>query len=102
MNPEEYAAIQREKLAEKQALLSPALEALIESLAQSVHDTWSQGRLNEGWVYGAVFDAEKKTTPKLIAYDQLPESEKEYDRRTARAALQGVLKQGWQIVRKTD
>lgn len=36
------------------------------------HDAWMQDKINDGWVYGEVKDAEKKTHPCLVPYDQLP------------------------------
>ena len=36
------------------------------------HVAWMQDKLADGWVYGAVKDAEAKTHPCLVAYDELP------------------------------
>lgn len=36
------------------------------------HEEWSKGKIADGWVYGPVKDAEKKTHPCLVPYDQLP------------------------------
>lgn len=35
------------------------------------HGSWMAQKFAEGWVYGAVKDAEKKTHPCLVAYDKL-------------------------------
>ena len=40
-----------------------------------------------------------KTHPCLRPYEELPESEKEYDRRTAEAAICCILDHGWHITR---
>ena len=40
---------------------------------------------------------QKKTTPLLIPYDEIPESEKEYDRNTALETLKLILKIGYKI-----
>lgn len=53
--------------------LSEELLALTERIAENVHDVWAAGRIAEGWTYGEKKDAEKKTTPLLIPYDELPE-----------------------------
>lgn len=53
-----------------------------------------------GWTYGAVKDTEKKTTPCLVPYDELPESEKEYDRNTAMEALKLITKLGYEVTKK--
>ena len=78
--------------------LSPSLLALREQLAEKVHDTYVAGRMDEGWVYGPERDDQKKTNPTLIPYDDLPESEKEYDRQTAETTLKTILALGYHIV----
>ena len=40
-----------------------------------------------------------KTTPLLVPYEELPESEKEYDRNTAFETLKLIIKMGYQIKR---
>lgn len=70
---------------------------LSEIIAQNVHENWAKARLAEGWRYGAVRDDEKKTTPCLVPYSQLPEIEKEYDRNTAMETLKLILALGYQI-----
>ena len=75
------------------------LLSLTEEIAANVHDVWAAGRISEGWTYGEVKDADKKTTPLLIPYDELPESEKEYDRNTALETLKLILKMGYKIER---
>lgn len=79
-------------------VLPQALLELIEKIARNVHDVWAQGRIDEGWSYGTIKDVENKTTPLLVPYDELPDSEKEYDRNTALETLKLVLKFGYQIV----
>lgn len=70
---------------------------LIEQIAEDIHETWAVGRMAEGWIFGEVRDDLKKTTPCLVPYAELPESEKEYDRRTAVSAIKQVLKFGYTI-----
>ena len=36
------------------------------------HNAWSADKIAQGWVYGEVKDAEKKTHPCLVPFDQLP------------------------------
>lgn len=38
----------------------------------AMHNNWSAEKLADGWVYGDVKDAEKKTHPCLVPFDQLP------------------------------
>lgn len=82
--------------------LSEEILQLTEELASSVHDIWAEGRISEGWTCGPVKDPVKKTTPLLVPYDQLPESEKDYDRNTALYALRFVIKKGYRIVKEGE
>lgn len=73
------------------------LGALTEKLAENVHEVWAFGRVSEGWQYGERKDSEKKTTPLLVPYSELPENEKEYDRRTAMDTIKLIMKLGYSI-----
>ena len=77
--------------------LPEALYGLTEEIARHVHDTWAQGRLAEGWQYGEKKDSDAKTTPLLVAYEDLSDSEKEYDRQTAFETLTLIVKLGYRI-----
>ncbi|MBR2674521.1 MAG: Ryanodine receptor Ryr [Mogibacterium sp.] len=80
--------------------LSEELLDLTEMIAENVHDVWAAGRIAEGWTYGTGKDPEKKTSPMLIPYDELPEHEKEYDRKTAIETLKLITKMGYKIEKK--
>ena len=71
--------------------------ALSEKIAENVHDVWAAGRIAEGWVYGEKNDVERKTTPLLIPYAELPEVEKDYDRNTAFETLKLIVRMGYRI-----
>lgn len=43
------------------------------------HEDWAKDKNAAGWVYGPVKDADKKTHPCLVDYDQLPEYQKAKD-----------------------
>lgn len=79
--------------------LDDELLKLKEIIAENVHDVWAEGRINEGWVLGDVKDPNKKITPLLVPYDELPESEKEYDRNTAYETLKLIIKLGYKITK---
>ena len=78
-------------------ILSDDLLALTEQVAKNVHEVWAAGRVAEGWTYGERKDSIAKTTPWLIPYEELPESEKEYDRRTAYETIRLIVKLGYTI-----
>lgn len=78
-------------------VLPEDLLRLTEKIAENVHETWSLGRIAEGWTYGEKRDDVKKETPCLVPYADLPESEKEYDRRTALETLKLIVALGYKI-----
>ncbi len=79
--------------------LSEELLALTEVIAENVHDVWAQGRISEGWVYGEKHSRAEKTTPCLVPYKELPESEKDFDRNTALETLKLIVKLGYKITK---
>ena len=78
-------------------VLSDDLLELTEKIAENVHDVWAVGRIEQGWTYGEVRNDELKTTPCLVPYFDLPESEKKYDRNTALETLKLIMKLGYEI-----
>jgi adenylate cyclase len=78
-------------------VLVPRIEALVERLAESIHDNWALRRILEGWSYGPARDDAKKLHPDLVPYADLAESEKEYDRTTVRETVKGILALGFEI-----
>jgi hypothetical protein len=78
--------------------LTPAILELTERLAENAHDIWAVKRLAEGWTLGPKKDGDAKQTPLLVAYAELPESEKEYDRVLALETLKAILALGYRIV----
>lgn len=79
-------------------ILPKELLELTEKIAENTHDVWAVGRLKEGWSYGKARDDEKKTTPCLVSYDELLDSEKEYDRNTSLETIKLILKLGYHII----
>jgi hypothetical protein len=79
--------------------LSPELLELTEKIAANVHDVWAATRIADGWTYGAVRNDALKQHPCLVPYDELPESEKEYDRKTAMETLRLIGKLGFEILK---
>ena len=77
--------------------IPPSLEALIERLAVNVHDIWADQRLKDGWRCGPARDDAKKEHPCLRPFQELPESEQEYDRRVVRDTLRAMLALGYRI-----
>lgn len=78
-------------------VLSDDLLELKEKIAENVHEVWAAGRIADGWTYGQVRDDIAKTTPCLVPYSELPDSEKEYDRNTAIQTLKLIVKLGYKV-----
>jgi len=75
------------------------LEILVEEMSKNVHEVWAETRVSQGWTYGEQRNDELKTHPCLIPYEELPESEKEYDRNTSIGTLKLIMKLGFKISR---
>ena len=84
----------------KGVVLPNDLNALAEEIAKNVHEVWSEGRMKEGWTYGEERDDAKKHHPCLVPYEELTETEKEYDRNTSQETLKLIMKLGFRIVRE--
>lgn len=81
-------------------VLGKDLEELVEQMAKNVHEVWAQTRMEQGWTYGEQRDDAKKQHPCLVAYEELPDEEKEYDRNTAVGTLKLIRKLGFNIGRE--
>jgi RyR domain len=77
--------------------LPPPLVELTERLAEHAHDVWARERLAQGWTYGPRRDDAAKEHPCLVPYDQLAESEKQYDRNAALETLKAIRALGFTI-----
>jgi len=77
--------------------LSADLLGLTELLARNTHEVWAQQRLADGWRYGDERNDAEKLHPCLVPYEDLPESEKVYDRNTAMKTLKVIKKLSFKI-----
>ena len=84
----------------KGVVLPKELNALAEEIAKNVHEVWSEGRMKDGWTYGEERDDAKKHHPCLVPYENLTETEKEYDRKTSQETLKLIMKLGFKIVKE--
>lgn len=78
-------------------ILPEELLQLTEKIAENVHEVWATERLAQGWHYGDKRDDTLKTTPCLVPYSELQESEKEYDRQTALETIKLIVAMGYRI-----
>jgi len=77
--------------------LSPDILKLTEQLARNAHEVWAKERMAQGWRPGPKRDDGRKEHPCLIPYEELPESEKIYDRNTAIETLKAIQALGYRI-----
>ena len=82
--------------------LSEDLSELQEAIAENAHEIWAKNRKDQGWSYGPERNDQKKETPDMIPYCNLPESEKLYDREMAMQTLKLVKKLGFEIVKQKN
>lgn len=80
--------------------LSEEIIKLSERIAENVHDVWAASRMAEGWSWGKERNDALKQHPCLVPYNELPESEKEYDRKTSIETLKLIQKLGFIILKQ--
>ena len=73
---------------------------LSELLAKNTHEVWAVQRKAQGWTYGEERNDAKKETPCMVPYEELPESERLYDRTTSMETLKLILKLGYRITKE--
>lgn len=79
--------------------LPEGYDELREAIAENAHDMWALERQSEGWTFGPKRDDTKLETPDMVPYSQLPESEKQYDRKMAEDTLKLLIALGYKIER---
>ena len=77
--------------------LSGNLLDLTEKLAENAHDNWAVQRISEGWKYGPSRNDQTREHPDLVPYEDLPNTEKEYDRIAALQTLRAIIALGHTI-----
>lgn len=77
--------------------LSPEIKRLTEVLSRNAHEVWARERMAQGWRYGHDRNDSRKEHPCLVPYEELPESEKVFDRNTAMGTLKALLALGYHI-----
>jgi hypothetical protein len=77
--------------------LPKELAALVERLAEQVHDGWACQRLKQGWTHGPARNDATKQHPNLVPYPQLTEGDKNLDRQAAVETLRAILAMGYKI-----
>ena len=76
------------------------LKSLAEEMSKNVHEVWAQTRIAQGWTYGEERNDAEKKHPCLVAYEELSEEEKAYDRNTSIGTIKLILKLGFKITKE--
>jgi hypothetical protein len=74
------------------------LEPLVEALSKNAHEIWARERMRDGWTFGPSRNDQRKEHPCLISYEDLPDSEKVYDREMVKEVLKATIALGFRIV----
>ena len=82
--------------------LGDELDELREAIAENAHEIWAEERQAEGWTYGPERNDTLKQTPDMVPYSQLPDKEKDYDRKMAMKTIKLLKKLGYDIVKRND
>lgn len=70
--------------------------ALLGTTPEDLHDEWTKYKRHEGWTYGTLKDSVALTHPCLVAYADLPESQKIKDH--VFSAIVGAFKEAGEVV----
>ena len=73
-------------------VLPKELNELAEMIAKNVHEVWSAGRMKDGWTFGEERNDTEKKHPCLVAYEEMSEEEKAYNRNTSIETIKLILK----------
>jgi hypothetical protein len=71
----------------------------VELMAQMEHERWVRERMREGWGYADERDDDGKVHPSIIEWNELPDGEKEKNRKFIRDLPRILAKSGFQIQR---
>jgi hypothetical protein len=70
----------------------------LEQLARCEHDRWMRALIADGWTYSSASkDANLKTHPLLVAWEELDEPEREKDRDAIRAIPRMLARVGYSL-----
>jgi hypothetical protein len=72
----------------------------IEMMAEMEHTRWNSERLREGWKIGKKKDVTKRISPYLVAWAELPEDVREWDREVVRKIPELLAQVGLEIRRR--
>eukprot|EP01138_Halocafeteria_seosinensis_P013740 gb/GECG01014031.1/.p1 GENE.gb/GECG01014031.1/~~gb/GECG01014031.1/.p1 ORF type:complete len:2125 (+),score=205.59 gb/GECG01014031.1/:1-6375(+) len=86
--------------------LTDELVNVVELLSKNMHETWAESKISAGFSYAPVrshyLDQNAETSPMLVPYELLSESEKEMNRENASQLVKTMLVTGYTIEKDRD
>lgn len=73
---------------------------ILEKISRNTHEVWAEGKMRDGWQYNEFYSANTKMHPNLVPFEQLIESDKQYDRNTSLGVIKCLIAEGFEIRRK--
>jgi len=64
---------------QRRSAVEGVMAAMDGATPRQLHESWMDSKFREGWVYGDVKDADAKTHPCLVDYDDLPADQRAKD-----------------------
>lgn len=71
----------------------------VERMSIIEHDRWVNERTTNGWVYGKVKDVDRRMSPYIAPWEDIPENIKEYDREPVRNMISILDRVGMKVIR---
>jgi hypothetical protein len=71
----------------------------VELLAEMEHDRWMEENRRQGWTYAPERDDNRKTSPYMVPWNELPDNVKDWDRGFIRGLPRFLAGVGFQIIR---
>ncbi|NMM84306.1 hypothetical protein B2J88_08025 [Rhodococcus sp. SRB_17] len=64
---------------QRESAIEGVQKAIDGATHEELHESWCEFKRSDGWVFGTVKDADAKTHPCLVPYEELPEEQKAKD-----------------------
>jgi hypothetical protein len=72
----------------------------VERMAEMEHGRYNAERLLDGWTWSAVKDDDRRTSPYLVSWSELPDDIRDYDRQTVREIPEFLARIGLAVQRR--
>jgi hypothetical protein len=91
-----------EATSEEEKAVSGFLTRYLVFLAEEEHKGWEEQKRTEGWTYAPQRDNTNRTQPLLVPYSELPDKQKDKDRRTIQNYPKYARAAGFKIVARRE